>query len=120
MESRQFVQAAEPVVSLYFPAAHLLQAFPSGPVYPATQKQFVTRELPTGDVVPEGQLSHDPTALSSLYFPATQDTQSVSEVLVQNAVLVPPGQVVQLPWPVVDLYVPLAHAVQRPESNEYV
>jgi hypothetical protein len=30
-----------------------------------------------------------PTALSSLYFPATQDTQSVSEVLVQNAVLVP-------------------------------
>ncbi len=109
----QSVHAAEPVDPLYLPAAHPVHETPSvlavpleivlEGVYPARQKHSSTSELPTGDVLPVGQLWHSPSALGCLYFPAAQGLQSISCVLAANCVLVPPGQAVQLPAPVKDL-----------------
>ena len=45
------VQATDPLVALYLPAAHARQAPPSGPVYPALHLQSVMSPLPTADEV---------------------------------------------------------------------
>ena len=47
----QFVQAEEPVTSLYFPIAQGKHVPPSGPVYPFLQKQAVTDEDPRGESI---------------------------------------------------------------------
>ena len=110
VEFLQRVHAAEPVDPLYLPAAHPVHGTPTvlavpveivfEGVFPARQKHSPTSELPTGDVLPVGQLWHSPSALGCLNFPAAQGLQSISCVLAVNCVLVPPGQAVQLPAPV--------------------
>ena len=70
----QSVHAAEPVTSLYFPAAQGVHVLPAGPVYPASHTQSVTSPdmpsvfefgghklqfaLPSGDHCPAGQKRH--------------------------------------------------------------
>ncbi len=56
----QSVQAALPLVVLYFPATQAVQE-PAGPVKPALQggnTQALTDVLPLGEVVPAGQVTH--------------------------------------------------------------
>ena len=48
--SPQFVQAADPVDVLYFPATHAAHGPPFGPVDPVLQVQFVKAALPGGEV----------------------------------------------------------------------
>jgi len=51
------VHVAEPVVSFHVPAAHAVQAAPSGPVYPTLQVQAATLGL--GAMPPTAQATQD-------------------------------------------------------------
>lgn len=44
------VQGWAPCVSLYLPATHISHVPPSGPVYPATHRQLVSRLLPLREI----------------------------------------------------------------------
>ena len=87
--SPQSVQAALPVIALYFPAAHAEQAPASGPEYPTLQvhdvlaaAEFELVGQPTqfddtlaaivNEYVPAEQSEQTTEPLTSLYFPATQ------------------------------------------------
>ena len=54
--ARQSVQPALPGSVLYFPAAHVVHAPPSGPEKPATHTQSVAASLPVVDCELVGQL----------------------------------------------------------------
>ena len=71
------VQAAEPVATLYVPAAHV-EHMPSGPVYPALQADTMHAALDVlalGEMKPESHPRHDATAVAPTvaeYVPAGQ------------------------------------------------
>ena len=46
----QSVQGWAPCVALYLPATHISHVPPSGPVYPATHRQLVSRLLPLREI----------------------------------------------------------------------
>ena len=54
--ARQSVHSADPVDTLYFPAAHAVHVSPTGPVDPALQVQFVKAALPAGELEFDGQV----------------------------------------------------------------
>jgi hypothetical protein len=68
----QSLQAADPVVGLYIPAAHAEHESP-GPVYPALQKQLA---LPAFESAFDSQAAQPTAAASTAYVPATQSTQA--------------------------------------------
>ena len=92
LPARQFVHAAFPMTSLYFPATQPAHGPPLGPVNPVLQRQAVCAALEAGETEFDGQVRHTLDAspacvvenlparqsvhvafpLTSLYFPATQ------------------------------------------------
>lgn len=56
--SGQGRQPPLPVVALYVPAAHAVQATPSAPVYPGLQEHAVTDPLPAAEVELNGHATH--------------------------------------------------------------
>ena len=74
--------------------------YPSGPVYPALQVQFVKAELPSDELEFVGQ---------SLHVELAEAPTAVEYV--------PAGQSLQLAEPVDALYVPASHAVHVPPSG---
>ncbi len=79
---------------------NLICKYPSGPVHPALQVQFVKAELPSGELEFDGQALHvelaeAPTAVQ--YVPAAQSEQ--------------------VAVPVNALYFPATHAVHEPPSG---
>jgi len=91
------VHAAEPVVSFHVPAAHAVQAAPSGPVYPTLQVQAATLGL--------GAMP-----------PTAQATQDVAPDVVEY---VPAPQSVHAALPVAVLYLPAIQAVHEPAGPVY-
>jgi len=75
----QSVHATEPVVVLYFPAAHAKHVPPSGPVNPRLQTQSVSASLPMTDCELEGQLRQVLAVVAPVvveYLPAMQSEHS--------------------------------------------
>ncbi len=68
------MQASDPCADsgLYFPATQSVHVPPSGPDEPALQVQFVTAELPSGDVALVGHVMHERADDSFEYLPAEQ------------------------------------------------
>ena len=91
------MHAADPVVTLYFPATHAAHGSPSGPVDPALQVQFAKAPLPGGEFEFDGQRMHvelvdAPTVVE--YVPATQCEQVAVPV---DSLYCPDTQAEQLP-----------------------
>jgi hypothetical protein len=67
------VQAAEPIISLYFPAPQAVHVPPSGPVNPGLHTQLVCAvDATTADCVLAAQSVHAAVPVAALYFPAKQ------------------------------------------------
>jgi len=106
----QLVHTALPLVFLYEPAPHCVQAPPFGPVNPALHEQLLESSLPVGLMAFTGQLTHEETPVVSLYVPASHKTHMLELTLPRGA-LDAPGQLVHAAVPVVSLYFPPAHAL---------
>ena len=95
----QGVHAAEPIPTLYVPAAHV-EHIPSGPVYPALHGgkiQAALDVLVAGEFVPAGQARHVVATVAAVvveYFPDPQSVHAVE--------------------PVTSLYFPATHAAHGP------
>jgi hypothetical protein len=93
----QSVHAADPVVTLYFPATHAAHGPPSGPVDPALQVQFAKAPLPGGEFEFDGQTLHVELAEAPIaveYVPATQSEQVAVPV---DSLYCPDTQAEQVP-----------------------
>jgi hypothetical protein len=112
----QLVQAADPRVSAYFPAAHGLQDPPSGPECPVLQEQSVRAALFEGESEWAGHPSHVLRSLAE-YFPASHSEQSDFAVAPIVLELVPASHSTHDPAPTIDLNFPATHAVQVPPSG---
>ena len=88
----QFVHVADPYSVLYVPAIQAVQFPPSGPVYPALQRQLAFWELPTPDCVFATQPRH---------------TLLVAAIAVEYWFA---KQFVHVAGPVVSFHVPATHA----------
>jgi hypothetical protein len=125
------VQGWAPCVSLYLPATHISHVPPSGPVYPATHRQLVSRLLPLREIEWSG---HDMHALSELapsvieYLPATHSVHVVSVEAPAVAENLPAPHfmhVLAAEAPVCSRYVPDTHSMQMlaeeaPSVTEYL
>ena len=107
----QLVHTALPMVFLYEPAPHCVQAPPFGPVNPALHEQLLKSVLPIGLMAFTGQLAHEETPVVSLYVPAAHKTHMLKLTLPGGA-LVAPGQIVHAAVPVMSLYFPPGHKTQ--------
>jgi hypothetical protein len=91
----QLVHAIEPFTVLYFPAGHIVQVPPSGPVYPSLQMQAVNAVLTVAEVALISQALHIVAPVIAEYFPAGQLVHPLSGHFTS-------------------LYFPAAHDVHRP------
>jgi hypothetical protein len=97
----QFVQTADPVDSLYFPASHGAHVPPSGPEYPALHLQAANAGLPVvGVLARAGHVRH---VVLELAPPATE--------------YVPAKQSLHATAPTESLYFPATHAAHAPPSG---
>jgi hypothetical protein len=126
---KQFVQAAVPVNTLYFPAAHAAHEPPFAPVDPALQVQLVEDAFPSGELEFDGQEMHVWAPIVVEYFPAMHAAHGppfgpidpMLQVQLVKAEL-PEGELEfdaqseQVAFPVNVLYLPATHAVHGPPS----
>ena len=115
------VQSAEPVVSLYVPAANDEQMSPSGSVYPVLQNviQASLDVLATGEDVPREQFLLVEIPEIAAYVSTTHGVHVVCSV---TSWYVPTAHLVHTDRPVVSEYVPAAHDAHtvRPVAPPYV
>jgi hypothetical protein len=81
--SPQFVHAAEPTATLYFPGTHSTQVCPSSPVAPALQVQAVSTADPDGEFEFAGQTSQ--VGLPSADHPPAEHVWHVSTPVAPTA-----------------------------------
>lgn len=136
----QSVQAAEPMPSLYLPAAHSEHTPPSSPVYPSLHWQSAAASLPLGDcefgrqgvhvfareapaVVEYLLAAQSMHALASdaptvpEYFPAPHCSHALSLVAPRVVEYLPALQTVHAALPVAGLYFPASHGAHGPPSG---
>lgn len=136
----QSVQAAEPMPSLYLPAAHSEHITPSSPVYPSLHRQLFWRVLPLGDCEFSWHITHvlsigAPTvgeylpAMHSMHVLVVEapvvmeylpEAQSVHVIAKEAPVVVrylPALQTVHAALPVAGLYFPASHGPHGPPSG---
>jgi hypothetical protein len=110
----QLMHVAEPIASLYVPAAHAPHAPPSGPVCPVLQTHWATAAAPKGEDYFAGHGAHvvNTPATAAEYFPAPHHWQVLSDTAPTAAEALPASQSVQKgAYNVVPQYFPAPHCV---------
>jgi hypothetical protein len=114
----QLVHVAEPIASLYFPAAHAPHAMQSGPVCPTLQTQLATAAEQKGEYEFAGHEAH---VTAAEYFSAQHHWQVLSDTTPMDAEALLASQSVQKgAYNVVPQYFPAPHCVHvfaKPEPE---
>lgn len=122
--AKQAVHGSGPVLVLYVPCRHAVQAKPLGPVYPRLQMHPACAAVPDGDCVLAGHALHTPAAeylpaeqskqLARLPEPGIEDfpaMQSVHTAAPVAATYFPTSQSVHMALPEPVAYFPATHSV---------